>query len=67
MGFSILLRLLPRPLRQLIAVALVLLMLVSSPVLDWVVDRYVSLIERRIDRVMEHMEDAPIGGAPMPE
>lgn len=46
---------------------MVLLMLFVSPVLDWVVDRYVSRFERRTDRVVEHMEDAPIGGAPMPE
>ena len=64
MGLSILLRLLPRPLRQWIAVAMVLLMLVSSPVLDWVVDRYISLFERRIDRVTEHMEDAPYQWGP---
>ncbi len=67
MGLSILLRLLPRQARQWIAVVLALLMLYVSPVRDWVIDRYVSLSERRIDRFMEHMEDAPINGAPVSE
>ena len=67
MGLSILLRLLPRPAKQWIAVVMALLMLFVLPVRDWVIDRHVSRMERRLDRVMEHMEDAPINGAPVPE
>lgn len=67
MGLSILLRLLPRPAKQWIAVAMALLMFFVSPVRDWVIDRQISRIERRLDRVMEHMEDAPINGASMSE
>ena len=44
-----------------------LLMFFVSPVRDWVIDRQISRIERRLDRVMEHMEDAPINGASMSE
>lgn len=67
MGFSFLFYWLPRPARQFIAVGMVLLVLYVSPVRDWVIDRYVSLAERRLDRVVEHMEDAPIYGSQVSE
>lgn len=67
MRFSILFYWLPRPAKQCIAVATALLMLYVSPVRDWATDRYVSLKERKFDRVMEHMEDAPIYGSPVSE
>ena len=67
MGLSILLRLLPRPAKQWIAVVMALLVLFVSPVRDWVIDRHVSRMEKRLDRVMEHIEDAPINGVPMSE
>lgn len=44
-----------------------LLILLAPPVRDWVIDRQASFLERRLDRVMERMEDAPINGAPMSE
>ena len=67
MGFSILLRLLPRRAKQWILVAIALLMIVVPPVRYWVVDRQVSYMEKRLDRLMERIEDAPINGSPMSE
>ena len=67
MWISILLGWLPRQARKLVAVAMVLLILLAPPVREWVTDRYVSLFERRFDRVMERMEDAPIYGFPTSE
>ncbi len=67
MGLSILLRLLPRPAKQWIAVVMALLILLVSPVRGWVIDRQVSFLERKLERILEHMEDAPINGAPMSE
>ena len=67
MGFSILLRLLPTRAKQWILMAMALLMLVVPPVRYWVVDRQVSYMEKRLDRLMERIEDAPINGSPMSE
>ncbi|MCQ3811556.1 MAG: hypothetical protein KTV68_13495 [Acidimicrobiia bacterium] len=67
MWISILLGWLPRPAKQLIAVAMVLLMLYAPPVREWVIDRQVSRVERKMDRLMERMEDAPIYGSPTSE
>ena len=47
--------------------AMALLMLVVPPVRYWVVDRQVSYMEKRLDRLMERIEDAPINGSPMSE
>ncbi len=44
-----------------------LLILLVSPVRGWVIDRQVSFLERKLERILEHMEDAPINGAPMSE
>ncbi len=67
MSFPIFLYWLPRRAKQWIAVVMALLILLAPPVRDWVIDRQASFLERRLDRVMERMEDAPINGAPMSE
>lgn len=67
MGFSILLRLLPTRATLWILVAIALLMLVVPPVRYWVVDRQLSRIESRLERVGQFMEDAPIYESPVSE
>jgi hypothetical protein len=67
MSLPILLYWLPRRTKQWIAAAMALLMLLAPPVRDWVIDRQVSFLERKLERIMEHMENAPIYGAPMSE
>ena len=67
MSLPILLSWLPRRAKPWIAVALALLMLAAPPLGDWVIDRYVGGLERRLDRVMERMENTPIHKLEMPE
>lgn len=46
---------------------MVLLMLLVSPLRDWIIDGYIGVLERRLDRVTERMENASVNEFPMPE